>query len=111
MIPKPSPSVVVRPDWIGSDRHERTNGMAWALFSLLVLGLLLLGAYALLPLCLGPPMRYLDTLVQYVATPSGQAPVEWIVRLEIGGERVEARCLSEGEALRLKDAARRGRGR
>jgi len=93
---KPAPrQVVIRPD-----------RMTWALFSLLVLGLLLLGAYLLVPLLTHTRAEWIATIPQMVATEGGQIPIEWIVRLRVDDEMIEARFLSEREAAYMEQATR-----
>jgi len=70
------------------------------LAGVLLAGVLGLTAWGVIPLLLGPRGRYVDTLVLYAAG----SVAEWVVRLEIGGELVEARFLSEREADALRDA-------
>ena len=85
---------------------RRMARLTWGLLGLLLVVVMFAGAYQIAPLFLAPRLHYVDTLIQYVATSGGQQPVEWIVRLETRGELIEARCLSEREAVRLRDATR-----
>ena len=84
----------------------RTERLTWGLLVVLLMIVLIVGTYAILPLFLRPRASYIDTLVIYASDAGGQTPIEWIVRLAIGGEVVEARCMSEREAVRIKDATR-----
>jgi hypothetical protein len=93
-VTSPRP-VVIRPD-----------RMTWALFSLLMAGLLLLGAYLLVPKLTAPRAEWVQTIPQMVATEGGVVPVEWIVRLRVGDETIEARFLSEREATYMEQATR-----
>lgn len=84
--------------------------LVWGLIGVLLVGVCACATVAILPLATAPRGEYAETLVIYVATTGGQQAVEWIVRLRIDGELVEARCVSEREALAIKAMmGRRGR--
>jgi len=104
MIPTmiPSGRALSAADLLASYRR-----VVWGLLVVVALGVLGLTAWGILPIVLGPAGSYQDTLVIYAPGAGGREAIEWIVRLRIGGRLVEARCMSEGEALAIKSMMRR----
>ena len=83
--------------------------VCWAMVVLMALAILLRGGVRLAEVLTAPKAEYVDTMVQYMATPGGQVPVQWVVRLRVAGEPVEAACMTECEALRLREISTRRR--